>query len=228
MFKLLLLGVLSLGYGFALLSILDTLGSHRSPTFSRKVFHAAVFTGAVPAQLSLGFWGVVVYGTVLAGFVLLSVGDGVGSTLYDALARPKDGESARRFILLPLIATALGGLVSVLLVGDFAVVGYLVCGWGDAVAEPVGTRWGRHWYSIPFSSGSGHTRSLEGSAAALVAGGVGGWVALGLLGIPQPLAVGVALVCGGAGAIAEGLSGHGSDNFWAQVVPALVAAWLVG
>ena len=228
MFNLLILGMFSLGYGFALVSVLDVLGRRGHLSFSRKIFHAAVFTGAVPAQLSLGFWGVVVYGIVFAGFVLLSVGSGNGSPLFDALVRRKDGESARRFVLLPLIATALGGLVSVLLVGDFAVVGYLVCGWGDAAAEPVGARWGRHRYSIPFSSGSGNSRSLEGSAAVLVAGGLGGWVALGLLGIPQPLAAGVGLVCGGAGAVAEGLSGHGSDNFWVQVVPALVAAGMAG
>ena len=228
MFNLFLLGMFSLGYGFALVSVLDILGREKKLPFSRKVFHAAVFTGAVPAQLLLGFWGVVVYGIVFAGFVLLSIRWSHGSPLFDALARPRDGESARRFVLLPLIATAIGGLVSVLLVGDFAVVGYLVCGWGDAVGEPVGTRWGRHRYSTPFSSGSGHTRSLEGSAAVLLAGSVGAWVALGLLGIPQPLAAGAGLVCGGVGAVAEGLSGHGSDNFWVQVVPALVAAGMVG
>jgi len=227
-FNLLLLGLFSVGYGFALVFVLDILVRQKDISFSRKVFHAAVFTGAVPAQLFLGFWGVVVYGIVFAGFVLLSVGGGTGSSLFDALARPQDGQSARRFVLLPLIATALGGLVSVLLVGDFAVVGYLVCGWGDAVAEPVGARWGRHRYAVPFSAGSDHTRSLEGSAAVLVAGTVGGWVALGLLGIPQPLAAGAGLVCGCVAAVAEGLSGRGSDNFWVQVLPALVAVGMVG
>jgi phytol kinase len=228
MFDLVLLGVISLGFAFALAALLDALARRRGLPFSRKVFHAAVFTGAVPAQLALGFWGVVVYGVVMAAFVLLSVRAGAGSTLYDTLARPGDRESTRRFIVLPLVATALGGLVGVLLVGDFAVVGYLVCGWGDAVGEPAGTRWGRHRYSVPFSAIPGHTRSLEGSAAVLVAGGVGGSLALGLLGIGLPLAVEVGLACGAVGAVAEGVSGHGSDNFWVQLLPSLVAAGMVG
>ncbi len=92
--------------------------------------------------------------------------------------------------------------------------------WGPDGAD-LGTR-------FLFRPGSDHTRSLEGSAAVLVAGTVGGWVALGLLGIPQPLAAGAGLVCGCVAAVAEGLSGHGSDNFWVQVLPALVAAGMVG
>jgi dolichol kinase len=228
MLKLFFLGLLSLGYGFALVPVLDALIRRSEPQLSRKFFHAAVFTGAVPAQLGLGFWGVVVYGTVMAGFVLLSVVGGTGSRLYQALAGGKDGESTRRLILLPLFATALGGLIAVLLVGEFAVVGYLVCGWGDAAAALVGTRWGRRRYSVPLFSAPGHSRSLEGSAAALAAGCLGGWVALTLLGYPQPLAAGVGLACGCAGAVVEGLSGRGSDNFWMQVVPALVATRIVG
>jgi phytol kinase len=230
MFHLFLLGLLSLGFGFALVFLLDSVSGRGEllKGLSRKLFHAAVFTGAVPAHLSLGFWGVVVYGVVMVVFVLLSLREGEGSSLYDALARANDGDATGRSILLPLVATALGGLVNVLLVGDFAVVGYLVCGWGDAVGEPAGARWGRHRYISPFSTGPGQARSLEGSAAVLLAGAAGGWVALGLLGVPQPQALGMGLVCGTAGAVAEGLSSRGTDNFWAQLVPALVAAWVVG
>ena len=35
--------------------------------------------------------------------------------------------------------------------GSYAAVGYLVAGWGDAVGEPVGTRFGRHPYRVPFT-----------------------------------------------------------------------------
>ena len=230
MLDLFILGALTFGFGFAVVSLLDGVSRRKDlpPQISRKIFHAAIFTGAVPAQLILGFWGVVVYGVVMAGFVLLSVREGAGSPLYDALARAEDGDTARRFILVPLMATALGGLVTVLLVGDIAVVGYLVCGWGDAVGEPAGARWGRHRYSTPFSSSKDHFRSLEGSAAVFLAGAAGGWVALGLLGVSLPLALGLGLVCGVVGALAEGFSGHGTDNFWAQLLPALVASWLMG
>jgi phytol kinase len=211
-------------------AVLDVLvaGGGLSREASRKAFHVAVFTGAVPAHLSLGFWGVVVYGSVLAGFVLVSLGEGEGAALYDVLARAEDGAARRRFVVVPLVATALGGLVGVLLVGDFAIVGYLVCGWGDALGEWVGKRWGRHRYASPLAREAGHSRSLEGSAAVFAAGGVGAALALLLLGVSLPSALGVGMVCGGIGAVAEGLSGHGTDNFWVQVLPTLVAAGLLG
>jgi len=38
-------------------------------------------------------------------------------------------------------------------------------GWGDAVGEPVGTRFGRHPYRVPSLAGVPATRTLEGSLA---------------------------------------------------------------
>ncbi|MFC1575222.1 hypothetical protein ACFL5A_01065 [Gemmatimonadota bacterium] len=225
--SLLALALGSLAYGGILGLVVGAMARGGDPrrTLARKTFHIGVFTGAAPAQLFLGFWGVVVYGTAVALLVLVALRRGERSSLFRALARPADGEDRRRFVLLPLVATAMGGLLAVLLVGEFAVVGYLVCGWGDAAGEPVGQRWGRHCYSPPFGEGS---RTLEGSLGVLLAGALGGWAALGLVGQPFLAAVGVGALCGLVGALAEGLSTHGTDNLWVQLLPALTAWWMLG
>jgi phytol kinase len=203
-------------------------GSEVSRSLSRKVFHAGIFTGAVPAQLLQGFWGVVVYGSVISLIVLFALWQGPGLPFYDALARPGDGDASRRYVLTPLVSTALGGLLAALLVGSFAVVGYLVCGWGDAVGEPVGKRWGRHRYSSPLTSECRRTRSFEGSLAVFLAGSLGAGVALGLLDFSFPQALGIGFVCGTAGAVVEALSGPGTDNLWVQLLPALLAWRFLG
>ncbi len=195
---------------------------------ARKALHVLIFTGAVPAQLLGGFWGVTVYGGVVTLLIFLSALRGAGSFLYDALARPEDGAAEGRYVFLPLVATALGGFLSLLLVGSFAVVGYLVCGWGDAAGEMVGGRWGRHRYVSPLAGTTSPRRSLEGSAAVLVAGSGGAWVALLLLGLPPLPAAGAAVICGLVGALAEAVSSHGTDNLPVLLLPSLAAWWLLG
>jgi len=194
------------------------------PGLSRKVFHVGVFSAAVPAHVVGGFWGVVIYGFVVSGLVLLALARGPGFGLYHALARDSDGAEARNLVIGPLLATALGGMVAVLLVGDLAVVGYLVCGWGDAAGELVGRRMGKRRYRLPYHPASAPGRTLEGSGAVFLAGTGGAWVALLLLGTSLDQALAGGLLCGLAGSLAEGLSGRGSDNFWTLVVPSL-AAW---
>lgn len=127
-----------------------------------------------------------------------------------------------------LIATAAGGAISYLVAGRFAVVGYLVTGWGDAVAEPVGVRWGRHPYRVPSLAGVPAHRSLEGSAAVLVAGTISAWIALRLLGFAGGAAVSAALACGAAATFVEAVSHHGTDNLTLQIVGSVTPLLLLG
>jgi hypothetical protein len=46
-------------------------------------------------------------------------------------------------------------------VGDFAVVGYLTCGWGDAGGELVGRSLGRHPYRLPLPMARAPRRTLK-------------------------------------------------------------------
>src|SRR5205085_1454656 len=107
-----------------------------------------------------------------------------------------------------------------------AYIGYLVCGWGDAVGEPVGSRWGRHKYKVPSLTGVAATRSLEGSAAVFVVGSIAAIVGLDAIGDMSMHAVAVGVACGLAGALVEAISNHGIDNLTTQVAAAAVAYFL--
>ena len=157
---------------------------------TRKIFHFLVFSGALLVQVAWGSPGTVAYGSAVALLVLGAVLRGEGNPLFEAVARPSDRPRRGLFVVVPLVSTAVGGVAANLLTGDFALVGYLVAGWGDAVAEPVGVRWGRHPYRVPSLAGVTAHRSVEGSAAVLVAGTAAAWR-------PSPSSVtGAARACG--------------------------------
>lgn len=196
--------------------------------YTRKVFHFCVFTAAGVVHLAGGLPATNAFGGVVALFVLAAVARGDGNPLYEALARETDRPHRTLFILVPLATTAAGGLLAALLAGPFAAVGYMVSGWGDAVGEPVGRRWGRHAYRVPSLAGVPARRTWEGSAAVLTAGTGAAALALVGLGVPLPQALAVGAAAGAAGAAVEAVSHHGTDNFTVQVVASGVAALLAG
>ncbi len=195
---------------------------------SRKIFHFVVFSAALPVQLVWGTAGTVSFGSVVAGGVLVALLRGAGDPLFEALARPTDRPRRGLFVVLPLVATAVGGVLSNLLAPAWAGVGYLLAGWGDAVGEPVGVRWGRRRYRVPSFGGVTAERSLEGSAAVFVAGVGASWLALTVGDVSGMKALGTALACGVAGTVVEAVSHHGIDNLTLQLTGTLIAAWLVG
>jgi phytol kinase len=205
---------------------LRTARGVRAP-FTRKVFHFCIFTIAVLVHLAFGTPGVAVYGTIVALAVVYATMRGDGFPFYEAMARPSDAPRRTLFILVPLITTALGGALGNVVFGDFAMVGYLVAGWGDAVGEPVGTRWGRHRYRVPSLAGVPSTRSLEGSAAVLLLGTLAAASVLLAWGHDVGTALTVGAACGVAGALTEAVSTHGLDNFTVQMMATAVAYWLL-
>ena len=193
--------------------------------YTRKIFHFGVFTGAAVTHSLWGLPGTNAFGAVLACVVLVAVLRGDRDPIYRVLARETDRPRRTLFILLPLVTTALGGLGSALLTGPYATVGFLVSGWGDAVGEPVGTRWGKHKYRVPSLGGVPATRSLEGSAAVFLVAWAAATVALWKLADPSQ-AVLVGLACAAVGALVEGLSNHGLDNLTVQLA-ASGTAWML-
>ena len=195
--------------------------------YTRKVFHFGIFSVAAGVHTAWGLPGTNAYGTAVALLVLWAVARGDGHAFYEALARESDRPRRSLFILVPLVTTAVGGLASALLAGPYASVGYLVAGWGDAVAEPVGSRWGRHPYRVPSLAGVPAERTLEGSAAVFLVG----WVAavVGLVGLGAGTGAPVVAVggaCALVGAIVEAVSHHGTDNLTVQVAASLTALLL--
>lgn len=218
---------LAVGFGAGLLAGWARARIRVGAPYTRKIFHFLVFSGALFVQRAWGTQGTVAYGSVVAALVLGAVLLGDGFPLYEALARPTDRPHRTLLVVVPLLATALGGVIGNVAVGDFATVGYLVAGWGDAVAEPVGTRWGRHPYRVPTLAGVPARRSLEGSAAVLLAGTLAAWTALALMGFGGWRTVAAAAVCGIVSTGVEAVSHHGLDNLTLQIAASLTAFLLL-
>ena len=191
--------------------------------YTRKIFHFFIFTMAGALQVFIGLPGVVIFGSIVSIAVLWAIYRGDDFPFYEAMARPSDRPQRTLFILVPFLTTALGGIFGNIFFPRVAYVGYLVCGWGDALGEPVGTRWGKHRYRVPSLAGVPATRSLEGSTAVLLGGCVAAFAGLYFAGTAMPLALYVAVAAGLAGAIAEAFSTHGLDNLTVQLAAAGVA-----
>jgi phytol kinase len=194
--------------------------------YTRKIFHFLVFTAVSVVHLIWRLPGVTVFGIISTLLVVYTVQRGEGFAFYEALARPADAPHRTLFVIVPLITTALGGIATNSFFPAFAYVGYLVCGWGDAVGEPVGSRWGRHQYTVPSLAGVKAHRSLEGSAAVFIVGSIAAVMGLIAGGLSPSTALAVGLACGAAGALVEAFSTHGLDNFTTQIAGAAVA-WLL-
>jgi len=189
----------------------------RTP-YTRKTFHFIIFSAAGVIQYYYGLQAVSLLGVIVSCIVLIAVIVGQKFSLYNALARETDAPHEKKFILFPLIATALGGIVSNIFFPVTAYIGYFVGGWGDAVGEPVGTKWGKHRYTVPTMFGVKATRSIEGSLAVLLVSTLISFICL--INIPSFGITGslfASLVCGFVAASVEAISSHGLDNFTIQL-----------
>lgn len=209
----------------ALVGWLRTRRHMRAP-YTRKVFHFLILSAATAVHLAWRLPGTVVYGSAVALLVIAAVLRGEGFAFYEALARPTDAPRRSLFIIVPLITTALGGVIANVLFPAWAFVGYAVVAWGDAIGEPVGTRWGRHRYTVPSIGGVSASRSIEGSAAVLVASAAACTIVLIAAGVGTSAAIGAGVVVGVVTTIVEAVSHHGLDNLTIQIAAAGAAALL--
>lgn len=189
----------------------------RTP-YTRKTFHFIIFSAAGVIQYFYGLHAVSLMGMIVSLIVLMGVVAGEKLWLYRALARETDSPHEKKFILVPLVATALGGILSNIFFPVTAYIGYFVGGWGDAVGEPVGTKWGKHRYTVPTLFGVKATRSIEGSLAVMLVSILISFVCL--INIPTFSMTDVlvaSLTCGVAAACVEAISSHGLDNLTIQL-----------
>ncbi|GMV99349.1 MAG: hypothetical protein AMXMBFR84_04880 [Candidatus Hydrogenedentota bacterium] len=195
--------------------------------YTRKIFHLLIFGMAAALHFAAGTRWVCLFGAIASMVIFFAVWQGEGHLLYEAMAREKDAPRRTRYIMIPYIATLLGGVLSNVWFGPCAIAGYLVTGVADAIAEPVGTRFGRHPYRTLSASGVRADRTLEGSGAVLVASAAMLLLATQSAGLHVDVSMlywGVpvgAVVCTGV----EALSPHGWDNLTLQIVP---SAFLFG
>jgi phytol kinase len=196
--------------------------------YTRKIFHFLIFSLAGILQYRYGLQAVSLLGAFVFLMVVLAVLAGDRIWFYQALARPNDAPHQKKFIILPLLATAMGGVLSNIFFPQTAFIGYFVGGWGDAVGEPVGSKWGKHKYTVPTLFGVKATRSIEGSTAVfLVSSIISAYFILQITSIQLLPALAIALLCGLAAALVEAISSHGLDNLTIQLTAAGVLHYLI-
>jgi phytol kinase len=219
-------GPLWLAYAFGCLALAGYLKRARGwqTPYTRKTFHFLTFAMAAALQWGSGTRAVCLFGAMTSLAIFYAVWRGDGHLLYEAIARERDAPHRTHFILVPYLATLVGGVVSSVLFGHAAFAGFLVTGMGDAVGEPVGARFGRHRYRVPSLRSVPSTRSIEGSAAVFAVSAIAiGVTLVGTLHTSLQSALflqilGIALAC----ALLEAVSPHGWDNATLQIAPSFL------
>ena len=179
--------------------------------YTRKVFHVFVFSSSAIIQTYGTLSVLCIYGTWVSLAVWWAIYKADGHKFYECLARPKDSPHRTRFVIQPWLATLAGGLGAQYFFGSCALAGLWVVGLADAAAEPVGTKWGRHPYSLDFIPWLKNSkRTWEGSAA------------VGIFTLAIFYFLGMApwtTLCGGVIFITliEAFSPHGLDNLTLQL-----------
>lgn len=197
--------------------------------YSRKIFHFLIFGTVVFVNWRWGTRGVCIFGgmtSLVIGYALIR---GSGNIMYEAMAREKDEPRRTYYIIIPYFATLIGGLLSNIFFPTTAVFGYLVTGLGDAVAEPIGTRFGRHEYKAPASRGVRAVRSLEGSSAVFIASLLTLTLCLAFSNRFELSAASflIVLLISVISTFVEAISPHGWDNATLQIVPSLLGGLLL-
>lgn len=195
--------------------------------YTRKVFHFLIFGAAGWLQAKSGTPSVFILGWAVSLCLVIILLRGEKSAWFSVLARPSDAPYEKRYILYPYLATFAGGVLANMYFEPSAVVaGFLVAGFGDAIGEPVGTRWGKHRYRVPsYGSNLISYRSWEGSSAVFVACIAALALTSVLTGVAVsiPMIIGVSLCC----AVVEGISPHGWDNFTSQIAAATLTQYIL-
>ena len=187
--------------------------------YTRKTLHFLIFFTAVGLHIRGGMPAVNILGVGMGIFVLYSVRAGDGNFFFESMAREKDSPRRGYFIVVPYLTTAAGGLISNLFFGTSAIMGYALCGAADAIAEPVGVRFGKHKYKVPsLRKVKVAERSLEGSFSVLVVSMVLSLLFfVHLYHLPFPKALAVSSILSVAIVLVEAVSFHGVDNLTIQV-----------
>ena len=192
--------------------------------YTRKVFHFLIFGTVVAVNWMWKTPGVCLFGGMTTLAIAYALLRGSGHFMYEAIAREKDAPKRTHYVVAPYFATLIGGLISNIFFPRAAVFGYLVTGLGDAIAEPVGTRFGKHQYRAPAIGGVRAVRSLEGSGSVLIVSALALSACLALS--PHFALSGgsllVVLLIAVVSTVVEAVSPHGWDNATLQVIP----AWL--
>ncbi|MDB5227026.1 MAG: hypothetical protein JWN78_1219 [Bacteroidota bacterium] len=191
--------------------------------YTRKLFHFLIFFSACLYQQLLGLPGVFILGWAVSIAVLYACYKGSNNLFYEALAREKDAPYRTKYILYSYIATFIGGVLANLLFGHYAIFGYAVTGIADAIAEPVGIKWGRHVYKAVSFDKKISVKSVEGSLAIMISSIISISMIVyssGVFVTAFPMIILIAFVC----TIVEAFSPSGTDNALLQLTASFLCS----
>ena len=214
---------------FVLVSLVITLAGllklhrHWATGYTRKLFHFTIFFTAAGIQYYFGLRMLCLFGSLTSLVIFYALLKADSHPWYEALARNKDAPHRSYYIIVPYVATLMGGLLNNFFIPEAALAGYLVTGLGDAIGEPVGTRWGKHRYRVPNFRNINSYRSIEGSLAVFTVSLLMLILLMRVTSAPPTNVLylklgGIAFAC----MLAEAISPHGWDNLTLQLMP----AWL--
>jgi dolichol kinase len=188
---------------------------------ARKLNHVAALAGGAfcfgwlsPDEGRVSFFvaGLILFECLLLACILRR--QPFFSRIFHGYARATEAPGAATQVLLPWLAAVYGlGFVDALF-GDWTITrtAALILGLADGVAEPVGSRFGKHRFAVldPLFGGR-HTRSLEGSLAVFLTG-LGVILCCASAAWTFPLLWAASLAALGV-ACCEAVTPHGLDNF---------------
>lgn len=203
---------------------------HWPTGYSRKAYHLLTFLSVAFIQLKGSFADLCMFGFCTSSMVGYALIRGSGHPWFEVMARPKDAPHQHRYIILPWLATFLGGWLSHLFFAPAAIYGYLVVGLCDAIAEPVGHKWGKHRLpTFELSWLRNSHRTWQGSSSIFIMACV--IPPLVLAAGPYSTAWNMVLFMNiGVFALSitsiEAFSPHGWDNFTLQIMGSAAACYL--
>ncbi|MEA1893684.1 MAG: phosphatase PAP2 family protein [Euryarchaeota archaeon] len=174
--------------------------------YTRKIFHfigfvsIAVFLRYAPFDATIMF---IIVGIIYVGIACISSN---GFLWFDGISRKSDSPNEILYVILPMASAILGLGVSWMAFGHpFVETGMLCVAIGDAVAEPIGVRFGKHKYKVYSLTGYPTERSLEGSLSVLLSCAAIIFFAINNLILALLLGILISLI--------EAISPRGLDNF---------------
>lgn len=197
---------------------------HWKTGYTRKLFHFIIFLSAFLYQYFFKLQGVFILGWSVTLVLVYACIKGNNNVLYEALAREKDAPFRTKYIVYSYLATFFGGVVANVFFAKYAILGYLITGIADAVAEPIGTRFGKHQYRVfSFDKTKVSYRSIEGSFAVFIASSFIFYFAFHFTQTMFPSTIVIVLIMAFICTLTEAFSPSGFDNMLLQIIGSFIA-----
>lgn len=194
----------------------------------RKIFHIMVFFSAWFIQVFFGFYVLCVYGFAMSLSVVIALLTSDRDHFLMAISSNcKTCELPICSFKMPFMATLAGGLLANLISAQYAPIGYLVVGFGDAFGALIGQRFGKHSYEIDLRGMGYISKTLEGSIAVLLVSFLVTTFGLFFLNFNLSIILIAAGSIGICAAVVEALSPCGIDNFLLQIMTVVLLKVIV-